>query len=37
VMYRSRDVSRQALPLIIDGLRQKGLELVTVSQLLQAR
>lgn len=36
-MYRSRDVSRQALPLVIDGLRQKGFELVTVSQLLEAR
>lgn len=35
VMYRSRDVSRQALPQIIDGLRQRGFEFVTVSQLLQ--
>lgn len=37
VMYRSRDVSRQALPLIIDGLRQRGFEFVTVSQLLDNR
>ncbi|MCU6535065.1 polysaccharide deacetylase family protein, partial [Klebsiella pneumoniae] len=32
VMYRSREVSRQALPQIIDGLRQRGFEFVTVSQ-----
>ena len=37
VMYRSRAVSRQALPLIIDGLRQKGFELVTLSRLLEER
>ncbi|WP_416407436.1 polysaccharide deacetylase family protein [Agrobacterium rosae] len=35
VMYRSREVSRQALPQIIDGLRQRGFEFVTVSQLIQ--
>ncbi len=35
VMYRSREASRQALPLIIDGLRQRGFEFVTVSQLLE--
>ncbi|MGV1870134.1 polysaccharide deacetylase family protein [Agrobacterium rosae] len=35
VMYRSRDVSRQALPQIIDGLRQRGFKFVTVSQLIQ--
>lgn len=35
VMYRSREVSRQALPLIIDGLHQRGFEFVTVSQLLE--
>jgi peptidoglycan/xylan/chitin deacetylase (PgdA/CDA1 family) len=34
IMYRSREVSRQALPLIIDGLRQRGFEFVTVAQLL---
>lgn len=37
VMYRSRDVSRQALPQIIDGLRQKGFGFVTVSELLKDR
>lgn len=37
VMYRSRVASRQALPLIIDGLRQRGFEFVTVSQLLENR
>ncbi|MGP4749946.1 polysaccharide deacetylase family protein [Agrobacterium pusense] len=37
VMYRSREASRQALPLIIDGLRQRGFEFVTVSQLLENR
>ncbi|WP_332305337.1 polysaccharide deacetylase family protein [Rhizobium sp. GR12] len=37
VMYRSREISRQALPLIIDGLRQRGFEFVTVSQLLENR
>ena len=37
VMYRSRDVSRQALPQIIDGLRQKGFGFVTVSELLNDR
>lgn len=34
VMYRSRAVDRAALPLVIDGLRAKGLTLVTVSDLL---
>ena len=34
VMYRSRDVSRQALPQIVEGLRQRGFSFVTVSQLL---
>ncbi|MET0172813.1 MAG: polysaccharide deacetylase family protein [Agrobacterium vaccinii] len=37
VMYRSREVSRQALPLIIDGLRQRGFEFVTVSKLIENR
>lgn len=37
VMYRSRDVSRQALPQIIEGLRQRGFSFVTVSQLLERR
>ena len=34
VMYNSRQTSRLALPLVIDGLRDKGLSLVTVSELL---
>lgn len=37
VMYRSREVSRQALPLVIDGLRQRGFEFVTVADLLGER
>jgi peptidoglycan/xylan/chitin deacetylase (PgdA/CDA1 family) len=37
VMYGSREISRQALPSIIDGLRQRGFEFVTVSQLLENR
>ncbi|NTF08246.1 polysaccharide deacetylase family protein [Agrobacterium rubi] len=37
VMYRGRDVSRQALPQIIDGLRQRGFGFVTVSDLLKDR
>ncbi len=35
VMYKSRQASRDALPLIIDGLREKGYRLVTLSELLQ--
>ncbi|WP_296068460.1 polysaccharide deacetylase family protein [uncultured Agrobacterium sp.] len=37
VMYRSREASRQALPLIIDGLRHRGFEFVTVSRLVENR
>ncbi len=37
VMYGRREISRQALPSIIDGLRQRGFEFVTVSQLLENR
>ncbi|MEO4000433.1 polysaccharide deacetylase family protein [Mesorhizobium sp. CAU 1732] len=37
VMYDSRDVSRQALPGIVAGLRERGFEFVTVSQLLERR
>lgn len=33
-MYKSREESRKALPKIIDGLKNKGFEFVTVSQLL---
>ncbi len=35
VMYDSRQVSRDALPLIIRGLRGRGFELVTVSELMR--
>lgn len=34
VMYRSGEASRAAVPKIIDGLRKRGFEFVTVSQLL---
>lgn len=34
VMYRNNEVARQALPLVIDGLRAKGLRVVTVGELL---
>lgn len=37
VMFGSRQASRDALPLIIDGLHAKGLTFVTVSDLLQTR
>lgn len=37
VMYRSRENSRQALPGIIQGLREKGYRFVTVSELLTYR
>lgn len=36
VMYESREESIKALPEIITGLRQKGFELVTIGQLLEA-
>lgn len=34
VWYRSRQTSRDAVPLVIDGLRAKGYRFVTVSELL---
>jgi len=34
VMYRSNRVAREALPLVLDGLRRKGLRVVTVGELL---
>lgn len=37
VMYESREVSRQALPRIVAGLRERGFDFVTVSQLLELR
>lgn len=35
VMYGSRETSRQALPLIIEGLRAKGYEIVTVLEMIR--
>ena len=37
VMYQSRQASREALPLIIEGLKQEGYRFVTVSELLAMR
>lgn len=37
VMYGSREVSRQALPGIIGGLKQQGYSLITISELLEER
>ena len=37
VMYRSNRVARQALPLILRGLRERGLRVVTVGELLRRR
>jgi peptidoglycan/xylan/chitin deacetylase (PgdA/CDA1 family) len=34
VMYRPNDVARAALPLVLEGLRRKGLRVVTVGELL---
>lgn len=36
VMYGSRDASRAAIPLIVDGLRSDGYRFVTVSELLKS-
>lgn len=36
VMYQSRQSSREALPLIIEGLQAKGFRFVTVNELLQS-
>lgn len=36
-MYDSRDTTREALPAIVDGLRARGFEFVTVEQLLEIR
>lgn len=35
VMYPSRETSRQAVPLIIDGLKAKGFDFVTLGEMLQ--
>lgn len=37
VMYQSRQASREALPLIIEGLKQNGYRFVTVAELLALR
>lgn len=37
VMYDSREPSRQALPRIIDGLKERGFRFVTVSELMKLR
>lgn len=37
VMYRSREASRQALPTIIDGLKARGFQFATVSDLISKR
>jgi peptidoglycan/xylan/chitin deacetylase (PgdA/CDA1 family) len=34
VMYRANSVGREALPLVLDGLRRKGLRVLTVGELL---
>jgi peptidoglycan-N-acetylglucosamine deacetylase len=34
VMYKARETSREALPQVIDGLREKGFRFVTVSELI---
>jgi peptidoglycan-N-acetylglucosamine deacetylase len=35
VMYRSNGIAREALPLVVQGLRARGFQLVTVSELLR--
>jgi peptidoglycan/xylan/chitin deacetylase (PgdA/CDA1 family) len=37
VMYQSRQSSREALPLIIEGLQAKGYRFVTVNELITMR
>ena len=37
VMYKNREASRAALPLIIKGLKEKGYRMVTLSELLAAQ
>jgi peptidoglycan/xylan/chitin deacetylase (PgdA/CDA1 family) len=34
LMYRSNETARQALPFVIEGLKERGFRLVTVSELL---
>lgn len=37
LMYKNREASRAALPLIIKGLKEKGYRMVTLSELLDAQ
>ncbi len=37
LMYRSNRTAREALPLVIQGLRRRGFRMVTVSELLRER
>ncbi len=37
LMYKNREASRAALPLIIKGLKEKGYRMVTLSELLAAQ
>ncbi|WP_175544516.1 hypothetical protein [Mesorhizobium sp. YR577] len=37
VMYESGAISREALPRIVTGLRERGFEFVTASELLEKR
>ncbi len=37
VMYKSRETSRQAVPVIIEGLRAKGYRFVTIPELMELR
>lgn len=37
VMYPSRETSRQAVPLIVEGLKAKGFRFVTLGEMLQGR
>jgi hypothetical protein len=34
-MYRGNGVERDAVPLVLEGLAQRGYQVVTVSQLLE--
>jgi peptidoglycan/xylan/chitin deacetylase (PgdA/CDA1 family) len=37
VMYKSNQVAREALPLVVDGLKARDLQVVTVGELLRRR
>jgi peptidoglycan/xylan/chitin deacetylase (PgdA/CDA1 family) len=37
LMYKNREASRAALPLILKGLKDKGYRMVTLSELLAAQ